>query len=311
MSDSAIATQALSKRFGATVAVQELSLEVPKGTVFGFLGPNGSGKTTTVRLLLGLLEPDAGSASVLGTEVVRDADRVRAVSGVLLERAGLYERLTAEDNLELFGRIWRVPRSDRRARTRELLEQINLWDRKDDIVRDWSTGMRQKLAIARALYHRPAVLFLDEPTRGLDPVATASLHDDIQRLVHEEGVTVFLNTHNLAEAEKLCHRIGVIRSGRLVAEGTPEDVRARGKGQHITVQADNVGAPVLRQVEQLPGVRDVVGSDGGFVATVDPGASAAPIVESLVRHGVSVEEVRKETASLEEVFLTLVEEEES
>jgi ABC-2 type transport system ATP-binding protein len=311
MSDSAIATQALSKRFGATVAVQELSLEVPKGTVFGFLGPNGSGKTTTVRLLLGLLEPDAGSASVLGTEVVRDADRVRAVSGVLLERAGLYERLTAEDNLELFGRIWRVPRSDRRARTRELLEQINLWDRKDDIVRDWSTGMRQKLAIARALYHRPAVLFLDEPTRGLDPVATASLHDDIQRLVHEEGVTVFLNTHNLAEAEKLCHRIGVIRRGRLVAEGTPEDVRARGKGQHITVQADNVGAPVLRQVEQLPGVRNVMGSDGGFVATVDPGASAAPIVESLVRHGVSVEEVRKETASLEEVFLTLVEEEES
>lgn len=309
MSNAAIAVEALSKRFGPTVAVDGLSLEVPKGTVFGFLGPNGSGKTTTVRMLLGLLEPDAGSATVLGRDVAGAADAIRAASGVLLERAGLYERLTAEDNLELFGRIWRMPRAERRARTRELLQQIDLWDRRDDIVRDWSTGMRQKLAIARALYHRPSVLFLDEPTRGLDPVASASLHEDIQRLVHEEGVTVFLNTHNLAEAEKLCNRIGVIRRGALVAEGTPEEVRARGKGQHITVNARPLGNGVLDTVATMPGVRNVVQSNGGFVATVDPGTSAAPIVESLVRHGVSVEEVRKETASLEEVFLTLVEEE--
>ena len=170
--------------------------------------------------------------------------------------------------------------------------------------------MRQKLAIARALYHRPSVLFLDEPTRGLDPVATASLHGDIQRLVHEEGVTVFLNTHNLAEAEKLCNRIGVIRRGAMVAEGTPQEVRTRGKGQHITVKAEPLEDRVLGVVATLPGIRNVVQSNGGFVATVDPGTSAAPIVESLVRSGVAVEEVRKEAASLEDVFLTLVEEEE-
>ena len=175
MTTLAIQAEGLVRDFGAIRALDHLSLDVPAGIVFGFLGPNGAGKTTAIRAFLGLVEPTAGSARVLGFDTRRESDRIRERAGALLEHNGLYERLTAEQNLEFAGRVWHMPKADRRARTRELLEQFGLWNRRDEPVGKWSRGMKQKLAVARAVFHRPPLVFLDEPTAGLDPVASAAL----------------------------------------------------------------------------------------------------------------------------------------
>ncbi|HEY9860281.1 MAG TPA: ABC transporter ATP-binding protein, partial [Candidatus Obscuribacterales bacterium] len=183
MSEIAIRTQSLSCDFGTIRAVDSLSLEVPKGIVFGFLGSNGSGKTTTIRLLLGLLEPTSGQAEVLGFNTRSQANEIRQRTGALLEHPGLYERLSAEDNLEFYGRVWRLPPAKRRARIKELLGNLGLWERRHESVGGWSRGMKQKLAVARAMLHSPALIFLDEPTTGFDPVAAAALRDNLQEMV--------------------------------------------------------------------------------------------------------------------------------
>ncbi len=200
---------------------------MPAGIVFGFLGPNGAGKTTTIHLLLGLLEPTTGQARVLGFDTRTQAEAIRARSGALLEFAGLYERMSAQDNLDFYGRIYQMPAPARRARIKELLTHLDLWDRRRDLVSTWSRGMKQKLAVARALFHHPPLVFLDEPTAGFDPLAAAALRDDLASLVAREGVTVFLNTHNLTEAEKLCAQVGVIRQGKLVTVGAPDELRCQ------------------------------------------------------------------------------------
>ena len=194
----------LTRDFGRVRAVDDLSLEVPAGIIFGFLGPNGSGKTTTIHLLLGLPEPTTGRAEVLGFDTNTQADEIRARAGALLEHDGLYEQMTAEDNLEFYGRVNRMPSVERQTRIKDLLTQMNVWDRRKERIGKWSRGMKQKLAVARDLMHHPRVLFLDEPTAGLDVVAAAALRDDLANLTAREGVTVFLSTHNMAEAEKLC-----------------------------------------------------------------------------------------------------------
>jgi ABC-2 type transport system ATP-binding protein len=188
MVEYAIRTENLSCHFGEIRAVDDLSLQVPQGMIFGFLDANGSGKTTTIRLLLGLLEPKQGRAKVLEFDIRQQADRIREHAGALLEHTGLYERLRAEDNLEFYGHINRMPHSERQARIRELLTQFGLWERRHDRVGNWSRGMKQKLAVARALLHRPSVLFLDEPTVGLDPVAAAYLRKDISTLAEKDQV---------------------------------------------------------------------------------------------------------------------------
>src|SRR5260370_23168477 len=194
MPEPIIRTEPLSRFFGTVKAVDDLSLEVPAGIVFGFLGPNGAGKTTTIHLLLGLLEPTKGQASVLGFDTRTQADEIRARSGALLEFAGLYERMSAEYNLDFYGRIYRMPAPARRARIQELLTHLDLWDRRRDLVGTWSRGMKQKLAGAPALLHHPPLVFLDEPTAGFDPLAAAALREDLASLVPPEGGTGFLTT---------------------------------------------------------------------------------------------------------------------
>jgi ABC-2 type transport system ATP-binding protein len=221
---SAVCTTGLSKHFGVVRALEHVTLEIPRGVVFGLLGPNGSGKTTLIRLLLGLLRPNAGTAEVLGRSTQTHASDIRERCGALLEHSGLYERLSAADNLDLYGRFWRLSAGARRARTKELLTDLALWDRRGEIVAGWSRGMKQKLAIARALLHRPELLFLDEPTAGLDPVAALALRDQLKNLAATEGVTIFLSTHNLAEAERLCGLVGVVHHGRLLALAPPREL---------------------------------------------------------------------------------------
>jgi len=195
----------------------------------------------------------------------------------------------------------------RQARTREVLERLGLYNRRGNTVGEWSRGMKRKLAVARALYHHPAVVFLDEPTSGLDPAAAAELIDELREIAHADGTTVFLTTHNLSEAERLCNRIGVLREGALVAEGTPHEIRSLAGGRRLDIVAREIGAPLCEAVTRLPGVRESVRTPSGLQLTLDKGQSSAPIVHYLVSHGVAVEEVRKGTASLEEAFLTLIE----
>jgi ABC-2 type transport system ATP-binding protein len=289
----------LARHFDTVRAVDGISLEVPAGIVFGFLGPNGSGKTTTIRLLLGLLEPTSGRAEVFGYDTRAHADEIRVRCGALLEHSGLYERLSAEDNLEFYGRVWRLPATERRARIQDLLTHLGLWDRRGEIVKNWSRGMKQKLAIARALLHRPALVFLDEPPAGLDPVAAAALRDDLAGLAAREGVTIFLTTHNLAEAEKLCHQVGVIRQGALRASRGAPQVEIVGRGLDENVLALLRSRPEVAAAEQV---------NGRLVIDLAQEANVAPLVSLIIGAGAEVEEVRRGKASLEDVFLTLMEE---
>ncbi len=309
MSSIAIQTFGLSRSFGEVHAVDDVSLEVPTGTIFGFLGPNGSGKTTTIRLLLGLLEPDRGSASVLGFDTRSDPDSIRARTGALLEQSGLYERLSAEDNLEFYARVWEMSPSTRTERVKELLMHLGLWERRTEQVGTWSRGMKQKLAVARTMLHRPDLIFLDEPTAGLDPVASAALRQDLSTLADREGVTVFLTTHNLPEAEAVCDRVGVIRQGRLLAVDTPAGLRSQTGGRQIEVTGSGFSADVLAELRLRPEVGSADTKNGDLLISLQGDQPVAPLVRLLIESGCDIEEVRKGAASLEAAFLALMERE--
>lgn len=306
MSTPAIEAEGLVRDFGAIRALDHLSFEVPAGIVFGFLGPNGAGKTTAIRTFLGLVEPSAGSARVLGFDTQREGDQIRQRAGALLEHHGLYERLTAEQNLDFAGRVWRMSSTARRDRTRELLEQFGLWDRRREAAGKWSRGMKQKLAVARAVFHRPPLVFLDEPTAGLDPVASSALRDDLASLAGQ-GVTVFLTTHNLVEAERLCDLVGVIRRGRLAALGPPSSLRPN-EDSFVRVTGTGLDEAMLAAATALPSVLGASLVDGALEVRLAEGAVPAPLVAMLVERGVGVDEVRRNRQSLEETFLQLVNE---
>jgi ABC-2 type transport system ATP-binding protein len=304
-----IQTNQLTRSFGNLKAVDRLTLEVQRGTVFGFLGPNGSGKTTTIRLLLGLLDADEGQAQVLGFDIRKQPDEVRARSGALLEHHGLYERLSAADNLDYYGRIWHMSKAEREGRIRELLEPVGLYERRNEQIGRWSRGMKQKLAVARTLMHHPELIFLDEPTAGLDPVASAALREDLEMLAEQEGVTIFLNTHNLAEAEKLCNQVGVINHGQLLALGSPADLRSRTSAPRLYVTGQGFSPQVIESLRGNALISRVQSHNGQIVIDLTDMARSHEIVAQLVGEGIQIDEVRKEKADLEDVFLRLVEEE--
>ncbi|MFI5275165.1 MAG: ABC transporter ATP-binding protein, partial [Ktedonobacterales bacterium] len=298
MTDSAIRTSHLTRTFGAVRAVDSLSLEVPAGIIFGFLGANGAGKTTTIHLLLGLIEPTSGTAEVLGLDPRTHGQGIRDQSGALLEFTGLYERLTAFENLDFYGRVWHLPASERAARAQELLTHFGLWDRRGDRVATWSRGMKQKLAVARALLHRPRLVFLDEPTAGLDPVAAASLRDDLLALAAREGVTVFLTTHNLPEAERVCSQVGVIREGKLLAVGAPDQLRAQTGAPRVEIVGEGFTDAALAALRGQPQVADVTLENGHLLVDLRSTSAAAtpkvaPLVTALVGAGAQIEEVRR------------------
>jgi ABC-2 type transport system ATP-binding protein len=308
MSELIIRIEHLSRTFGEVKAVDDLSLVVPAGIVFGFLGPNGAGKTTTIHLLLGLLEPTQGKAWVLGFDTRTQADDIRTHSGALLEFSGLYERMTAEDNLDLYGRIYQMPTFERKARIQELLTHLDLWDRRKEQVGKWSRGMKQKLAGARALFHHPPVIFLDEPTAGFDPVAAAALRTDLAALVAREGVTVFLNTHNLTEAEKLCAQVGVVRKGKLLMVGNPNELRMSKGNPHVEITGRGFTEQILASLRGQQEVAGIQQQNGSLLIELRGEAETGPLVSLIVQSGGMVEEVRRGESSLEDVFLTLMKE---
>ncbi len=306
---NAIQTNQLTRSFGDLKAVDRLTLEIPRGTVFGFLGPNGSGKTTTIRLLLGLLDADAGGAQVLGFDTKSQADEVRKRCGALLEHHGLYERLSAAENLDYYGRIWHLSKVDREKRIRELLEPLDLYKRRNEPIGQWSRGMKQKLAVARTLMHHPELVFLDEPTAGLDPVASMTLREDLAALVAQEGVTIFLTTHNLGEAEKLCTQVGVINHGQLLAVGSPAELRSRTSAPRLYVTGQNITSQVVENLRGNALVSKIGQRNGELVMDLNDLSRSNEIVAQLVKMDVQIDEVRKEKVELEDVFLRLIEEE--
>ena len=309
MPKSIIHTEHLCRSFGTIKAVDDLSMDVPAGIVFGFLGPNGAGKTTTIHLLLGLLEPTKGQVRVMGFDTRSQADEIRNRSGALLEFSGLYERMSAEDNLDLYGRIYCMSGPERKARIRELLTHLDLWDRRREKVGNWSRGMKQKIAIARALFHHPSLIFLDEPTAGLDPIAAAALRADLTSLVASEGLTVFLNTHNLAEAEKLCTQIGVIRNGKLITIGNPNELRLRNGGHRIEITGGGFNKKTLTLVQARPEVKHAYIQNGRLTIELNGENKIGPLVSLIVKSGAEIEDISRGSESLEDLFLTLMQEE--
>ena len=309
MTEAAIRIENLTRDFETVRAVDGLSLEVPAGIIFGFLGPNGAGKTTTIRLLLGLLEPTDGRAEVLGFDTRTHATEVRTRTGALLEHTGIYEHLSAEDNLEFYGRVWGMPATERQARIKELLTHMGVWDRRKQPAGKWSHGMKQKLALARAMLHRPPLVLLDEPTAGLDVMAAVAVRDDLASLAASEGVTVFLTTHNMVEAERLCAQVAVIREGSLVALGDPDDLRARAGGPRVEIVGRGFNEDALALLRARPEVTAAEVYGDHLAIDLHEETDTAPLVSLLVGAGVAVEEVRRGKASLEEVFVTLMEEE--
>ncbi|MGE3619077.1 MAG: ATP-binding cassette domain-containing protein [Acidimicrobiia bacterium] len=304
---AAIRAEGLTRRFAGGTAVDGLSLEVAQGEVLALLGPNGAGKTTTVRMLNGVLRPHAGSASVLGLDPMARGDDVRRLTGVLTEHAGLDERLTARENLEVTGRIRGLDATEVGRRAGELLERFGMSDRADRQVQGFSTGERKRVALARALLHRPEVLFLDEPTSGLDPTSTRDVVELIAGLASEEGATIVLCTHFLGEAGRLAHRMAVLDHGRLQAFGRPDELAAR-LWHGLDVDVD-LGGPIdealAAEVAAAPGVLAVVPVPGGARVRVEDRGTVPTLVRLLVERGGPVFGATARPPTLEDVYFAV------
>ena len=304
---SVIRAEGLGKRFDDRWAVRDLSLEVGRGEVFGFLGPNGAGKTTTVRMLAGMIAPTEGHAWISGIDLAGGQDIVRSRIGLLTESPGLYERLSAAANLDFHARLHGLSGPKRRERVRACLDLLGLWDRRDDLVSGFSKGMKQKLAIARAVLHEPVAVFLDEPTSGLDPEAARDVRAFIRDL-RDTGRAIFLCTHNLDEARRLCDKVAVFR-GRVLRFGTPAELEREVLSHRVGVRLAGGPEPYLSLIQSLPMVRGIETVDGQLVVVLDnPDQDAPPLVRALVEAGADVQRVAEIDSALERAYLAIVEE---
>jgi ABC-2 type transport system ATP-binding protein len=298
-----IHTENITKKFNAITAVENLSLDVREGEVFGFLGPNGAGKTTTVRMLTSLIAPTDGSATVAGFALGRQDTEIRRTVGVLTETPGMYDTLSAEYNLRIFAELYEV--RDVKAQVEKYLRMLGLWERRSDAAGTFSKGMKQKLAIARALLHEPRILFLDEPTAGLDPEASHLVRDFIDEL-RKEGRTIFLCTHNLDEADRLCDRVGVFKT-RLLVVDTPANLRTSLFGRKVVFHLRASDESLAEAVRTFGFVREVKAIENKLVVTLDdPEARNPDVIRALVKAGADLQFVGELRHTLEDVYLQLV-----
>jgi ABC-2 type transport system ATP-binding protein len=298
-----IQTENLTKKFGELLAVDHLTLDIPEGEVFGFLGPNGAGKTTTVRMLTSLIGPNEGSAFVNGFQVGVQDQEIRRSVGILTESPGLYDNLSAERNLEIYASLYEVEHP--KSQIEKYLRMLGLWERRADEAGTFSKGMRQKLAIARALLHEPRTIFLDEPTAGLDPEAARLVRDFIIE-IKKEGRTIFMCTHNLDEADRLCDRIGVFKTHLLVLD-TPKRLRAQLFGRKVVFHLLQVDETLAQKVRDLPVVSEAsIIEDKLLVTLDDPETHNPDIIRTLVAAGADIQFVGELRRSLEDVYLQLV-----
>lgn len=305
-SDIAIETEGITRGFASGLAVADLSFALERGEVLALLGPNGAGKTTTVRLLNGVLRPDSGTARVLGLDPNTDGDRVRRLTGVLTENAGLDDRLTARENLEFTARLRGFSPKEATSKVGEMIERFGMGERADDLTQGFSTGQRKRVALARALLHDPEVLFLDEPTSGLDPAGTR----DVISLIHDlagEGRTIVLATHFLGEAGRLATRMAVLHKGRLCAYGRPSELAEdMWSGINATLDLDGpADQPTLDLLWSSRGVLDVQVTDEGARLQIEDREVLSHLITLLVSNGVSIFGVGSHAPDLEDVYFEI------
>jgi ABC-2 type transport system ATP-binding protein len=297
----------LTRKFDQTVAVENLTITINDGEVFGFLGPNGAGKTTTIWMLCCLIEPTSGQAYVDGLDVHDKSSRlsIRQNIGLLPENPGLYESLSAYQNLDFYARMYGVPADKRSGRITELLQALDLLDRKDEPVGAFSKGMKQKVAIARALVHDPKYLFLDEPTSGLDPISAVTVRNYLMEL-KKEGRTIFINTHHLDDAQRLCDKIAILKT-RLLAIGSPEHLANEFFGKTTMVELKEIVPETLRVVQNAKGVK-AFRQDGNklYLTIDDPDTDNPAIISDLVRAGAQIVHVEEVKRGLEDVYMRIV-----
>jgi ABC-2 type transport system ATP-binding protein len=309
MNDWAVETDALVKTFGPFVAVDHVSLQVHKGEIFGFLGPNGAGKSTTIRMLCGLLTPTSGRALVKGLDVAVKPEEVRKNIGYMSQRFSLYDDLTVEQNIDFFAGMYGVPRDIRPARKQYVLEMANLTGRRNAMTATLSGGWKQRLALGCAILHDPPILFLDEPTSGVDPIARAAFWDLIREMARTDH-TIFVSTHYMDEAE-YCHRLALMHQGRVIALGAPAELR-EGLSTHTLLRLDT-SAPLdtMRALEHVNGIGDVAVFGSGLHVSVDEPEPGMEIIRArLADKGIEIRRLEQILPSLEDVFVALIEAEE-
>lgn len=303
-----IETTNLTKKFEENTAVDRLTLSIPEGEVFGFLGPNGAGKTTTVRMLTSLIAPTMGTAVLMGHRLGEADIEIRRNVGILTETPGMYERLSAHKNLSIYARLYEV--KDIAGQVEKYLRLLGLWERRHDATGTFSKGMRQKLAIARALLHEPRILFLDEPTAGLDPEASRLVREFIGE-VKGQGRTIFLTTHNLDEADRLCDRVAVFKS-RLRVLDTPEGLRKQLYGRQVVFHLVDEAEASLPLLEHLPYIKKIEAIEKKLLVAVDePEIHNPEMIRLLVNGGQNIQFVGELRHSLEEIYLQLVSQDEA
>lgn len=309
MNGWAVETSELVKTFGPFVAVDHVTLQVNRGEIFGFLGPNGAGKSTTIRMLCGLLTPTSGRALVENVDVAENPEQVRRNIGYMSQKFSLYDDLTVEQNIDFFAGLYGVSRERREDRKRYVLEMANLTDRHDGLTATLAGGLKQRLALGCAILHDPPVLFLDEPTSGVDPIARGAFWDLIREMAHS-GHTIFVSTHYMDEAE-YCHRLALMYRGRVIALGAPAELR-EGLSTHTLLRLDTP-APLetMRALENAPGILDVaVFGSGLHVAVNEPEPGMKVIRGRLADQNIRIQRLEKIQPSLEDVFVALIEAEE-
>ena len=303
---NAIEAEGLTKNYGDVRALDGLSFAVEEGTVFGLLGPNGAGKSTTVKVLTTLAHSDEGRASVAGRDVLREPGQVRRSIGVVAQRSGVDRDLTGRENVKLQGHLQGMRGRDLDRRVDQLLEQLGLADAAGRVARTYSGGMQRRLDIAIGLVHRPRVLFLDEPTTGLDPEVRAAMWQEIGRLKTDEGLTILLTTHYMEEADQLASQVAIVDRGRVVAQGSPAELKAslQGEAVHVELDGANVNGNVEAALEGVPGLREVMVEGRALHARVDDGARAVPaVLAALDAHSMPVATVTVARPSLDDVYL--------
>jgi ABC-2 type transport system ATP-binding protein len=298
----------LTKKFGEITAVDNLTFQVAEGEVFGLLGPNGAGKTTTIRMLCCLISRTSGDAHIAGYQLGNGADSlaIRKLIGLVPDNVGLYEELSAYENLDYYGKLYECPEAQRKERIEYFLKMLELWDKKDAPVSDFSKGMKQKVAIARALIHDPRLLFFDEPTANLDPESARVVREFILKL-KKEGKTIFINTHNLDEAQRICDRIGILKT-KLLTVNSPEELEKRVWGSRTAIQVEKMNNRILAAVKQLKPKSLSVEENRIILTLADPQRENPDFVQAVISAGGRIQYVTELTAGLEETYLKVIEE---
>jgi len=305
-----IDTENLTRKFGDLTAVENLTLHVDDGEVFGFLGPNGAGKTTTVRMLCCLISKTSGVARVANYEVGNEADslKIRKIIGLVPDNVGIYDNLTAYENLDFYGKLYKCTKSQRKENLKRFLVMLGLWEKKDVMAGTFSKGMKQKLAIARALIHDPEILFMDEPTANLDPESAKTVREFIVQLKREKK-TIFLNTHNLDEAQRICDRIGILNT-KLRAFGTPEELEQSVGPRKTTIQLEQINDAILNSLGKLSLGNISRDENKLTVELANPYKENPLVIRAIVEAGANVQTVSVSSSSLEDAYLRLARERE-